>query len=568
MLRSGSGVTSSAAHSGFATRDTASIAPALAPRITLESLVLAQSKRDAHRKVCIERLLVKEWEMFARQPYQVARMTFPQFRSSTMNRRRVAFLEGIFNIGAGRFFEHDGEEGLPSVALHRAGIDIGVDRDGGTRVETIALEAVSSHGSLAEKLPWYSVIPFVLLLLALATLPLVAHQWWERLRSRAIVTGVLSLPILVFLLIHGRTELAHSVLEYLAFIALLGSLFVISGGIVVSGDIRATPAVNTGFLAVGAVLANLIGTTGASMLLIRPLLRTNSERKRIRHLPIFFIFVVSNVGGCLTPLGDPPLFLGYLRGVPFSWTLTLFPEWLFMVSALLAIFFLLDTLEIRREAPESRRKDLAHVNPIRLRGAHNLLFLLGVLGAVFLPMHWRILAMNALAAGSYFSTKRSLHLANHFSFFPINEVAILFSGIFVTVVPALVLLEVHGRSLGVDQPWQYFWLTGILSSFLDNAPTYLTFTSLALGQYGLSGGGSAPLLPLVHHEEGAQLLRAISLGAVFMGANTYIGNGPNFMVKSIVENRRMPMPGFFGFIGWSAVVLLPLFLIVTLVFLT
>ena len=430
----------------------------------------------------------------------------------------------------------------------------------------IAADVASGHGALAERLPWYSVVPFALLLIAIAALPLVAHHWWERLRNRAIVTVLLSLPILIYLLIHGRPELAHSMIEYLAFIALLGSLFVISGGIVVSGDIRATPGVNTAFLAIGAVLANFIGTTGASMLLIRPFLRTNSERTRVRHLPIFFIFLVSNIGGTLTPLGDPPLFLGYLRGVPFTWTLSLFPEWLFMVAVLLLIFFLFDSRELRRESPGTLREDRAHVDPIRIRGAHNFIFLLGVLVAVFLPMLWRILAMGALAAGSYWSTKRSLHLANRFTFFPINEVAILFAGIFVTVVPALVLLEAHGQSLGVDEPWQYFWLTGILSSFLDNAPTYLTFTSLALSQTGVSGGGSAPLLQLVHSEEGAQLLRAISLGAVFMGANTYIGNGPNFMVKSIVEERRLPMPSFFGFIGWSCAVLFPLFLLVTWIF--
>jgi Na+/H+ antiporter NhaD/arsenite permease-like protein len=356
-------------------------------------------------------------------------------------------------------------------------------------------------------------------------------------------------------------------MEYLAFIALLGSLFVISGGIVVSGDIRATPAVNTLFLGIGAVLANVIGTTGASMLLIRPVLRTNSQRERIRHVPIFFIFVVSNIGGCLTPLGDPPLFLGYLRGVPFTWTFGLFPEWLVMVAALLGIFFLVDRMQVRKETPEALRMDVERVNPIRVRGLHNVLFLLGVIGAVFVPMPWRVAAMLALAAGSFYTTKRSLRLANRFSFFPINEVAILFAGIFVTVVPALVLLEAHGQALGVDQPWQFFWLTGGLSSFLDNAPTYLTFTSLALGLHNLPGGGQDPLLHLVQHEGGEQLLRAISLGAVFMGAMTYIGNGPNFMVKSIVEERRLPMPSFFGFMAWSVAILVPLFLVITWIFL-
>lgn len=421
-------------------------------------------------------------------------------------------------------------------------------------------------GRLAENLPWYSVVPFVLLLVSIAVLPLVTPHWWERLRNRALVTAMLSVPVLVFLLIHGRSELAHSMTEYAAFMALLGSLFVISGGIVVSGDIRATPAINTMFLAIGAVLANLIGTTGASMLLIRPFLNTNAERERIRHLPIFFIFVVSNIGGCLTPLGDPPLFLGYLRGVPFAWTLGLFPEWLFMVGALLIVFFLFDSSAMRKETARARREDEIRITPIRVHGLHNLVFLVGVVASVFLPMPWRILAMVALAAGSYYSTKRSLHSANRFSFFPINEVAILFAGIFVTVVPALVLLELHGHELGIDQPWQFFWLTGALSSFLDNAPTYLTFSALALGMHTPSGASDS-LFHLIQSELGAQQLRAISLGAVFMGANTYIGNGPNFMVKSIAEERRLPMPSFFGYMGWSVLILVPLFLLVTWIFL-
>jgi Na+/H+ antiporter NhaD/arsenite permease-like protein len=235
------------------------------------------------------------------------------------------------------------------------------------------------------------------------------------------------------------------------------------------------------------------------MLLIRPFLKTNSERTRVAHLPIFFIFLVSNIGGSLTPLGDPPLFLGYLRGVPFRWTFSLLPEWLFMLAVLLAVFFVLDTVVVRKEAPEAIREDRAHVTPLHVRGARNLLFLAGVVVAVFLPLPWRVLVMAGLAAGSYASTPRSIHLANRFSFFPINEVAILFAGIFICVVPALVLLEANGASLGVTQPWQYFWLTGLLSSFLDNAPTYLTFTSLALGQLGLPGTGSQPLLALSHH---------------------------------------------------------------------
>ncbi len=419
---------------------------------------------------------------------------------------------------------------------------------------------------LASHMGVYWVVPFVLLLLSIAVLPLVAHHWWESLRNRAIVSFGLSLPVAIYLMMYGRHDLAHSMLEYVAFIALLGSLFVVSGGIVVSGDIRATPAVNTAFLAVGAVLANFVGTTGASMLLIRPLLSTNSERKNIKHIPLFFIFIVSNIGGSLTPLGDPPLFLGYLRGVPFTWTLGLLPEWALMVGMLLIVFFLWDRVAVKRESAAAIREDKAHINPLALRGKRNFIWVGAIIAAVFLPMPWRAVAMFGIAAASYFSTPRNLHLANRFTFFPINEVAILFAGIFVTVVPALVLLEANGQALGVTEPWQYFWLTGILSSFLDNAPTYLTFTSLGMGMLGLEGGGTAPLMQLVQHPEGNLILKAISAGAVFMGANTYIGNAPNFMVKAICEERGLSMPSFFGYMLWSFGILGPLLLVITWIF--
>ena len=470
---------------------------------------------------------------------------------TTMGTRLGALLAlGLFSSQAKIVFAQDGH------AVEEA-----------THAATEAAHAAAGHGSLAASLPWYTVVPFVLLLLSIAVLPLVAHHWWEQLRNRAIVSFGLSLPIAIALWGPGRHELLHSMYEYVAFIALLGSLFVVSGGIVLSGDLRATPRINTAFLAVGAILANFIGTTGASMLLIRPFLKTNSERNNIKHLPIFFIFVVSNIGGCLTPLGDPPLFLGYLRGVPFTWTLHLLPEWLVMIGLLLAVFYVWDTVQVKKETAAAMRADVERVNPLELRGKRNLILVLGIIGSVFIPMPWRALAMFAIAVISYKMTPRHLHLANRFTFFPINEVAILFAGIFVTVVPALVLLEANGEALGVEHPWQFFWLTGLLSSFLDNAPTYLTFTSLGLGVLGLPGGGPDSLLHLVQHPEGVEILKAISLGAVFMGANTYIGNAPNFMVKSICEERRLSMPSFFGYMGWSALILFPLFAIVTLIFL-
>ena len=404
--------------------------------------------------------------------------------------------------------------------------------------------------------PWWSVLPFIGLLLSIAILPLVAGDWWEDHKHKAWVGMACSLPIILVILQNEPGELAHTLHEYAAFIALLGSLFVVAGGIVLDGDLRATPAINTLFLAVGAVLANFIGTTGASMVLIRPFLRTNTERRHIAHLPIFFIFAVSNIGGCLSPLGDPPLFLGFLRGVPFFWTLSLWPEWLVTIGSLLLIAFLFDTYQWNKERPKDVRQDRAKVVPLRLRGRRNLLCMAGILWAVFLPEPWRELVMVAMAILGYQWTPKDYRKKNAFTFLPIAEVAILFAGIFITMVPALVLLKAHAHEFNVTQPWQFFWLTGALSSFLDNAPTYLTFVSL--GQ-GLGIGGPFLAIP-------ERLLQAISLGAVFMGANTYIGNGPNFMVKAIAEEMKVKMPSFFGYMAYSATILLPLFLLVTFIF--
>jgi Na+/H+ antiporter NhaD/arsenite permease-like protein len=424
--------------------------------------------------------------------------------------------------------------------------------------------------AIGATLPIGWVVPFALMLLSIAVFPLVAGHWWERLGSKAMVATALAAPVAGFFLARQPHALVLAAEDYVAFIALLGSLFMIAGGILIRGDLRATPAVNTAFLAIGAVLANLIGTTGASMLLIRLVLETNSERKRISHIPIFFIFLVSNIGGCLTPLGDPPLFLGYLQGVPFSWTLSLFPEWAFMVVSLLVIFYFVDLWAVRHESTVALRRDRERIRPLRITGAHNFIFLFGVL-LVVLCVHdnalLRILLMLVMGVASYLTTTREIHRRNHFSFYPINEVAIVFAGIFVTMVPALLVLEARGASLGIDKPWQFFWLSGGLSSFLDNAPTYLTFTRLALGVSGLAPEPPGALSVLVHHQAGAALLRAISLGAVFMGASTYIGNGPNFMVKAIVEHRKIRMPSFFGYMLWSVGILVPLFLLVTAIFL-
>jgi Na+/H+ antiporter NhaD/arsenite permease-like protein len=401
------------------------------------------------------------------------------------------------------------------------------------------------------------VVPFALLLLGIAVFPLFAAHFWESNLRKLGVCAVLGLPVLWLYLRHHPQGLVHTASDYASFIILLASLYVISGGVFLEGDLQATPRTNATFLAGGALLASFIGTTGASMLLIRPLLQTNRERRRVTHTVVFFIFLVSNVGGCLTPLGDPPLFLGYLAGVPFTWTLRLTMPWAFTTALLLAAYYLWDRREHAREERGDLREDRLAVRPLRLAGRENLVLLLGiVLAAAFLHAPWREVAMVALAAASLLRTQKELREANQFSFHPILEVAAVFAGIFVTMLPALDLLRARGADLGVRDPWQFFWATGALSSFLDNAPTYLTFLALAQGLK------LTPEVVGVSHE----VLTAISLGAVFMGANTYIGNGPNFMVRSIAEARGVKMPGFGGYMLYSGAILIPAFVLVTFVF--
>jgi Na+/H+ antiporter NhaD/arsenite permease-like protein len=400
-------------------------------------------------------------------------------------------------------------------------------------------------------------LPFVGLLLAIALLPLAAPHFWESNVRKLAVAAALALPVLVLYLRAHPQALAHAALDYVSFIVLLGGLFVISGGILLEGDLEATTRTNAVLLGAGALLASFVGTTGASMLLIRPLLQTNRERKRVAHTVVFFIFLVSNIGGCLTPLGDPPLFLGYLIGVPFAWTLRLFVPWLFTVALVLAVYVVWDRRERAREAASDLKRDFYEVRPLRIAGKENLVLLAGVLAAVaLLGAPWRELAIIALALVSYRQTDPELRRANRFTFQPILEVAALFAGIFVTMLPALDLLKARGAELGVREPWQFFWATGMLSSFLDNAPTYLTFLALAKGL------GLSPEVVGVSHE----VLVAISLGAVFMGANSYIGNGPNFMVRAIAEERGVKMPSFGGYMLYSSAVLIPIFLLVTAVF--
>jgi len=410
--------------------------------------------------------------------------------------------------------------------------------------------------NLQHALPLWTVVPFVGLLLSIALLPLRAPHFWERHRNKALVAGLWSLPVAVLFLVRDPHELLLSVKDYGSFVLLLAALFVVSGGIVVRGDIRATPLVNTVFLLIGAVLANFIGTTGASMLLIRPMLQTNRERRHTSHIPVFFIFLVSNIGGCLTPLGDPPLFMGLLKGVPFLWTLRLFPLWAFMTGAVLLVFFALDSHQYEKETIKDLIRDRERTTPIRLKGRLNFAWVGGIVGSMFLPFPVREAALILMAVLSLATTKKTLREENRFSYDPIIEVAVLFAGIFVTMVPALSLLNTRASALGIVKPWQFFWATGSLSSFLDNTPTYLAFFALAKG-LGL-GGLPVGIPPLI--------LKAISAGAVFMGANSYIGNGPNFMVKCIAEDYKYKMPTFFGYMAYSGAILVPLFVLVTLVF--
>lgn len=406
-----------------------------------------------------------------------------------------------------------------------------------------------------------TALPFVLFLLMIGVMPFIAPHFWEKNKNKAYVAGFVSLPVFVFLAFRFPGELIHTLKDYFSFITLLTSLFIVSGGIYLAGDRRATPAVNTLFLFSGAILANFIGTTGASMVLIRPLLKTNSERKLTVHIPVFFIFIVSNIGGCLTPLADPPLFLGYLKGVPFLWTLKLFPVWLFAVGVLLILFYIIDKYYYAKEQTRDIKFDNASVTPFKVHGKRNILFLGGVVASIFfqVPFLYRELIMIFMIILSMALTDRKYRVMNRFTFAPIIEVAVIFAGIFITMVPLMIFLHEKGAGIGIAKPWQFFWLSGILSSVLDNAPTYLTFFSLAESIAGHAAG-------VVVAGVGERLLLAISCGAVFMGANTYIGNGPNFMVKAIADEQKFPVPHFFGYMLYSGLILLPLFLIITFIF--
>jgi len=406
----------------------------------------------------------------------------------------------------------------------------------------------------------WMVLPFVLLLLLIAVAPLGIPHFWEKFYAHiAVALGLFTAGYYVVEL--QRVEpLLHTVREYFSFISMVAALYVVSGGILIRTKGEATPTVNSLYLFLGAVLANLFGTTGASMLLIRPWIRMNRYRITSFHV-VFFIFLVSNVGGGLTPIGDPPLFLGFLKGVPFWWMLEhCWKPWLLTVGMILGVFYVLDSVNFRRASANVREEMTSH-ETWHFDGLWNLLLALGVVSAALLPFGFRELAMLSAALVSWWTTPKRVHEANHFEFTPIKEVAWLFIGIFLTMLPALELLGVSADSLGLHSPLQFFWCTGALSGVLDNAPTYLAFLAAGFGVAGLNLDKDMGQFLL----QQSQLLRAVSMGAVFFGAMTYIGNGPNFMVKKIAEQQQVHTPSFIGYVlRFSLPVLLPIFALVGL----
>jgi len=450
--------------------------------------------------------------------------------------------------------------------------------------------------SIDKALPVWSVIPFVGLLLSIAVIPLVKARLWERHMFKIVIFWSLAF-LIPFGIGYGGAVLADNILEtvlldYLPFIVLLFGLFTVSGGISLRGGLAGTPKTNAALLLIGTFLASWVGTTGASMLLIRPVIKANQWREKKAHVIIFFIFLVSNIGGSLTPLGDPPLFLGFLRGVPFFWTMRILPITLLNTLVLLAALYIIDSRNYRKEAAAGRKPDLpGKKEPLRIDGAINFFFILMIVGAVILSgilpnyapfadqatgeirgVHIfngitlgynTIIQMAVILLAAFLSvkfTKKTIREDNAFTWGPIKEVGQLFIGIFITMIPALALLSAHGPELGLKTAAHFFWASGALSSFLDNAPTYLVFMTAA-ASLNTAGG-----LPTTVGAVAPRLLEAVSAGAVFMGANSYIGNAPNFMVKSIAEERKIKMPSFFGYMGWSISFLIPLFIIDTLIF--
>jgi Na+/H+ antiporter NhaD/arsenite permease-like protein len=456
-------------------------------------------------------------------------------------------------------------------------------------------EADSAHGTghfnIGEVLPLWSCIPFAGILLSIALFPLVLPDFWHHHFGKisAFWAATLGIPFLIVFKGDALYEILHIILaDYVPFIILLWSLYTVSGGILLRGTLRGTPMVNLTLLIIGTLLASWMGTTGAAMLLIRPFLRANSYRKNRTFMVVFFIFLVANVGGSLTPLGDPPLFLGFLHGVSFFWTFKILPHMLAVAIILLVIYFILDTYYYRKEGVSAPEEEGVK-EPLKLEGIRNFLFLAGIVGSVLMSgvVDWgevNVLGVHRavqdwvrdgllilMGVLSLLTTPIRIRDDNDFTWFPIIEVAYLFIGIFITMIPCLLILKAGSQGAlaflvnGVTQPVHYFWVTGGLSSFLDNAPTYLTFFNSALGAF-YPGAAEAQAVPLLMTEN-AIYLKAVSAGAVFFGACSYIGNAPNFMVRSISEEAGTPMPSFFGYIiKYSLIYLIPTFVIVTFVF--
>lgn len=458
-----------------------------------------------------------------------------------------------------------------------------------------ALAAEQTAGGESVSVPIWLCIPFVGLLLCIAVLPLLKAEWWEGHQPHAVIFWSL-LFIIPFALIFSTGTALETVLEcivndYLTFIILLFGLFCVSGNITMSGDLAGSPRINVGLLALGTLLSSWIGTTGASMLMVRPVIKMNSWRKRKRHIIVFFIFLVSNIGGCLTPIGDPPLLMGFMRGIPFFWSLKLLPLLLVNMAVLLFLFYWIDRRAYRKDIALGLKPDISKPGTeVKIRGIHNLIFLVMIVAAVILsgtllghpafqdaagnvrgihifgevqlgyPALIEIVIILLAAFLSFRTTNVEIRRENHFTWSAIREVAVLFIGIFITMQPALMLLKANGGKLGITEPFQMFWTTGMLSSFLDNTPTYLVFLTTA-GALGFKEGMATTLgtVPI-------QMLMAISAGAVFMGANTYIGNAPNFMVKSIADENGVRMPSFFGYLLWSLAILVPVFVLDMLLF--
>ena len=431
-----------------------------------------------------------------------------------------------------------------------------------------------------QQIEIWALIPFALMLLSIAIMPLIATVWWEKNTNKLLVSAILAAPSIIYLIKHDlQEELKHQILfDYLPFIILLASLFIVTGGVLLQGHIQARPRNNTILLTIGYLLASFIGTTGASMLLIHPLLYINRYRQNKTHTILFFIALVANCGGILSPLGDPPLFLLYLRGVEFTWFLNLLPEWTFVGVSLLLLYYFTDKrYDYKEEKTEMIMADFRERSTLSIKGGINIIYLLGIILSVLLLNSSYIPAMGKENAHIYLkylreitlvfisilsllTTRKKIRQENHFSWAPIMEVAYIFVGIFITMTPALLFLSSNAQKLGISKPWQFFYSAGILSAFLDNSPTAVAFHTIAQNLSNDSGTIVAGVEDII--------LKAIAMGAVFFGAMTYIGNGPNFMVKAIAEQEGVKMPNFLGYIiKFSLKILLPIYIITQIIFL-